>query len=130
MALEVPEGTNTEDHDYEGAALDLSERERIVRDLGSEGRCVILRNHGALTVGRSVGEAFSWMYMLETACRQQVQGLAGTRELCWLSAETIERVAAQGRATLGPGGFAECGRQDWPGLVRKLERDRGTSYRT
>ncbi len=117
-------------HDYEGAALFLDERERIVQDLGPDGRCMILRNHGALTVGRSVGEAFSWMYMLETACRQQVAGLAGNRELCWLSLETVDLVAAQGRATLGSGGWAECGKQDWPGLVRKLERDRGPSYRS
>ena len=54
-------------HDFEGPALRLDEREHIVRDLG-DGRVVILRNHGALTVGESVAEAFCWMYRLEAAC--------------------------------------------------------------
>lgn len=49
-------------HDFEGAALDLDERSRLVRDLGDNGRVVILRNHGAMTVGASVAEAFVWMY--------------------------------------------------------------------
>src|SRR3984885_14854807 len=54
-------------HDYEGIALDLDERQRIIRDLG--GYCgLILRNHGLLTVGRSVAEAFSLMFYLNLAC--------------------------------------------------------------
>ncbi len=117
-------------HDFEGAALDEDERERIVRDLGPEGRAMILRNHGLLTVGRSVAETFCWMYRLEAACRYQVDGLSGSRPLRWLSPETVAHTAAQGQRILGPGGFAEVGRLEWAGLLRKLERDRGTSYRT
>ena len=117
-------------HDYEGVALDMSERERIVRDLGADGRVVILRNHGGLTVGNSVGEAFVWMYRLEAACRYQVDGLAGGRELARLSDADVQHAAAQGRKALGRGGWAECGKLEWPALVRKLERERGAAYRT
>ncbi len=117
-------------HDYEGAALDGDERQRLVRDLGPEGRVLILRNHGALTVGRSVGEAFCWMLRLETACQYQIDGQAGGAPLHELSEATIRHTRAQGRKMLGPGGFLEVGKVEWPGLLRKLERERGTSYRT
>lgn len=116
-------------HDFEGAAFNLGERERILADMG-EGRAMILRNHGALTVGRSVGEAFVWMYKLEMACQHQIDGLAGNRELHWPTKEVIDSTIEQGRKLFKPGGHAEAGRIEWAGLVRKLERDRGTSYRT
>jgi ribulose-5-phosphate 4-epimerase/fuculose-1-phosphate aldolase len=116
-------------HDYEGAALDEDERSRLVRDLGG-GRVLILRNHGAMTVGRSVGEAFCWMHRLETACKYQIDGMAGGVTLHQLSQETIDHTRTQGRKMLGPGGFLEVGRMEWPGLLRKLERERGTAYRT
>ncbi|MBT2325005.1 class II aldolase/adducin family protein [Variovorax paradoxus] len=117
-------------HDYEGAALDEDERARLVRDLGPTGRVLILRNHGALTVGRSVGEAFCWMLRLETACKYQIGGLAGHVELQELSEATIAHTRAQGRRMLGSGGFLECGKFEWPGLVRRLERERGCAYRS
>ena len=117
-------------HDFEGAALNLGERERIVADMGDEGRCMILRNHGALTVGTSIGEAFCWMYKLEMACQHQLDGLSAQRELQLLSKEVIEITKEQGRKLFMPGGAAECGKLEWPGLVRKLERERGTLYRT
>ena len=117
-------------HDYEGAALDEDERERLVRDLGPEGRVLILRNHGALTVGRSVGEAFCWMLRLETACQFQIDGQAGGVPLHELSEATIRHTRAQGRKFLGKDSFLEVGKVEWPGLLRKLERERGTSYRT
>lgn len=117
-------------HDYEGAALDEDERERLVRDLGPQGRVLILRNHGALTAGRSVGEAFCWMLRLETACKYQIGGLAGQVKLNTLSEATIAHTRAQGRKMLGGGGFLEVGHFEWPGLLRKLERERGVSYRT
>lgn len=117
-------------HDYEGAALDEDERSRLVRDLGPDGRVLVLRNHGALTVGRSVGEAFCWMHRLETACEYQVRGLSGGVPLHELSEATIAHTRAQGRRMLGAGGFLEVGRYEWPGLIRKLERERGDSWRT
>ncbi len=117
-------------HDYEGSASNLSERERIVRDLGADGRVLIMRNHGVLTAGRSVGEAFCWLMKIEAACRYQIAALAGARPLSELSDELVAHVAAQGRKILGPGGYAETGRLEWPAFLRKLERERGTGYRT
>lgn len=117
-------------HDFEGAALDLDERARLVRDMGPDGRAMILRNHGALSCGRSVAEAFCWMYRLEVACQYQIDALSGNRELQGLTQETIRHTAEQGRYLLGPGGPAECGKLEWAALLRKLERERGTSYRT
>jgi ribulose-5-phosphate 4-epimerase/fuculose-1-phosphate aldolase len=116
-------------HDYEGSAEALGERERIVDDLGPEGRVLILRNHGALTVGCSIGEAFVWMHRLESACRYQVDGLAGGRPLNLLPESVIRHTRTQGRRILGPNGYMQCGAVEWPALVRKLERERGTSYR-
>lgn len=63
-------------HDYEGVALDLDERERIVADLGNR-QFMVLRNHGTLTVGPSANAAFVAMYYLERACTIQVKALAG-----------------------------------------------------
>ena len=116
-------------HDFEGAALNLDERARIVADLGPEGRAMLLRNHGALSVGNSVAEAFCWMYKLEMACRHQIDALSGGHPLNTLSAQTVQHCAAQGRALIGPGGQAETGTLEWPALLRKLERERGTSWR-
>jgi ribulose-5-phosphate 4-epimerase/fuculose-1-phosphate aldolase len=81
-------------HDYEGIALDLDERGRIIRDLGHH--CgLILRNHGLLTVGRSVAEAFSLMFYLNLACEVQVSTLSMGRELVIPPQEVCERVGRQ-----------------------------------
>lgn len=117
-------------HEFEGAALDLDERERLVRDLGPEGRILVLNNHGAMTAGKNAAEAFTWMYRFEMACRFQVDGLAGGRELIWPSDRMIAHTREQGRKIFGAGGFFQPGMLEWPALLRKLERDRGTSYRT
>jgi ribulose-5-phosphate 4-epimerase/fuculose-1-phosphate aldolase len=63
-------------HDYEGPAIDLAERERLVRDLGAHD-ALILRNHGLLTCGATIGQAFNTMYQLEWSCRAQVDAMAG-----------------------------------------------------
>ena len=62
-------------HDYEGVAVDLDERERIVADLGDKS-AMLLRNHGTLAVGETVGEAFVKIYFLERACQAQVMALS------------------------------------------------------
>src|SRR3712207_7161404 len=62
-------------HDYEGVAVDLEERERIIADIGDKG-AMLLRNHGTLTVGETVGEAFVRMYFLERACEAQILALS------------------------------------------------------
>ena len=120
-------------HDFEGAALDVDERQRIVDDLGDNGRVMILRNHGALTVGQTVGEAWVWHYRLETACRFQIDALscaAGGLTLQTLSQRTIDKTIEQGRTVLSSDGFMAVGASEWKSLVAKLERERGTSYRT
>lgn len=114
-------------HDFEGPALDASEQPRIVADLGDR-NILILRNHGLLTVGETVGEAFVWMYRIETACRQQIDALSGGRELSPLSPATQQHSIATGRKMYGKGGFLEVGRE-WPALLRQLERHSGTGYR-
>lgn len=103
-------------HDYEGVALNDEEKPRLVADLGDK-RALMLRNHGLLTVGRTAGEAFLTMYMLEAACRIQVMAQAGG-ELNMIPTPILQGIQAQSaQATKGLGGDLV-----WPGLLRKLDR--------
>jgi ribulose-5-phosphate 4-epimerase/fuculose-1-phosphate aldolase len=105
-------------HDYEGIAADdnLSERERIVRDLG-DAPCMILRHHGLLTVGPTVAAAFYYMYYLEQACRIQLAAQSSGARLVLPPSEVVERTRAQfGR---GP----TKGWLPWQALRRKLDRE-------
>lgn len=99
-------------HDFEGIALDRDEQSRLVADLG-DCSAMILRNHGLLTVGRSVGEAFSLMYNLEQSCRMQVMALSGGRPLRLPTPDVMRRTAAQYAAD--PDGAAEL---EWAALRR------------
>jgi ribulose-5-phosphate 4-epimerase/fuculose-1-phosphate aldolase len=105
-------------HDYEGVADsdNLSERERLVRALGSH-PCLILRNHGLLTVGRTVAEAFYWMYYLEQACRIQLAAQASGQPLVMPSPAAVTRVAAQSADLTNKGWLP------WQALRRKLDRE-------
>ena len=105
-------------HDYEGVAADdnLSERERIARDLGDK-PCMILRHHGLLTVGHTVAEAFYWMYYLEQACRIQLAAQSSGAELDIAPPEVVERTRAQ--FSMGP----TKGWLPWQALRRKLDRE-------
>ena len=114
-------------HDYEGTAIEADEQPRIVRDLGDR-RLLILRNHGLLSVGETMGEAFVWIYRLETACRHQIDALSGGAELQPLTAGTRRRTIEQGRRMYGPGGFIEAGKE-WPALLRQLDRAGMSDYR-
>ena len=82
-------------HDYEGIALDLDERERIIADLGPTNCALILRNHGLLAVGRSVPEAFQTIFYIERACEVQVAALSMGRELVMPPEDVCEKVGAQ-----------------------------------
>ncbi|MEA3063217.1 MAG: hypothetical protein QOJ94_2998 [Sphingomonadales bacterium] len=105
-------------HDYEGVAVDLDERERIVADLGSKG-AMLLRNHGTLTVGETVGEAFVKMYFLERACQAQIYALSAGREGCNNPPQGAPEVTAQqGRIGLKMAAAALA----WPALLRKMYR--------
>lgn len=117
-------------HDYEGPSLENAERERLVKNLG-DGRIMCLRNHGALTVGRSIAEAWVHMYRYEMACRYQVDTLACAAAGFKLeipshaiARRSIERAAQM----LGPGKIMGAGATEWASLLRKLERERGTTY--
>ena len=104
-------------HDYEGLALEDDEKPRLVRDLGDK-RFLMLRNHGLLTVGRSVAEAFVAMYFFEAACMMQVRAMAGGKPLRRIGAAIIDNAPAQLQTvTHGAGGSLA-----WPALLRKLDR--------
>lgn len=81
-------------HDYEGIALDLAERERLVRDLGRH-KAMILRNHGLLAGGTSIAEAFHMIYMLERACAAQVAALSCGREIMLPPHEVCQHASDQ-----------------------------------
>jgi ribulose-5-phosphate 4-epimerase/fuculose-1-phosphate aldolase len=104
-------------HDYEGVALRDDEKPRLVRDLGTH-KYLMLRNHGLLTVGRSVAEAFQAMYLFETVCTIQVRAQAGGGALITVAPEIIASAGEQAAAvTRGRGASLT-----WPGLLRRLGR--------
>lgn len=104
-------------HDFEGIASDLGERERIVADLGNK-HLMLLRNHGTLTVGETVSDAFIRMYFLERACEAQVRAMAGGAELHPASQESWDKTRE-----LADIGLMPIGQQlAWPALLRKLDR--------
>ncbi|MGD8863809.1 MAG: class II aldolase/adducin family protein [Myxococcales bacterium] len=105
-------------HDYEGLAVDVAERERLVADMG-ERHALMLRNHGTLTVGETVSDAFIRMYFLERACTAQVRAQAGGAELHPAAPGSIARTAQAGEAGLTVIGRALA----WPALLRKLDRN-------
>jgi ribulose-5-phosphate 4-epimerase/fuculose-1-phosphate aldolase len=107
-------------HDYEGIALELDERERIVNDLGTKS-LLMLRNHGTLTLGPSCGTAFLRMYFLENACKAQIfaQSVGGEEHLIEEPADMGDKVYMQGAAAFVPGMGDNL---VWPGLMRKLAR--------
>jgi ribulose-5-phosphate 4-epimerase/fuculose-1-phosphate aldolase len=104
-------------HDYEGVALNPEEKPRLVRDLGDKS-FFMLRNHGLITVGPTVADAFLLMYVFEAACTVQVRAQAGGGELLPIDPKIIAGAAAMARAaTRGAGGALA-----WPALLRKLDR--------
>lgn len=106
-------------HDYEGIALDLDERSRIVNDLGDK-NLLMLRNHGTLTVGENCAIAFLRMYFLENACKTQIFAqAAGTENLNEEPQSMADTVAGQSAAAFVPGSGDNL---VWPGLMRKLNR--------
>ena len=111
-------------HDYEGIALDMDERERMAHDLGKKSKVMILRNHGLLTLGVSVREAFELMYYLDCACQIQVDALAG-------GIDNVIQMSKQAGDTAGEQ-FDRPNRssttKDWPALLRLLDRQ-GSNYR-
>ena len=103
-------------HDYEGVALRDDEKPRLVHDLGHN-NYLMLRNHGLLTVGKTIPEAFQAMYLFETVCTIQIRAQAGG-ELIQVHPEIIATAKQQSAvATKGMGASLA-----WPGLLRRLAR--------
>jgi ribulose-5-phosphate 4-epimerase/fuculose-1-phosphate aldolase len=102
-------------HDYEGISDDISESDRLAHDLGASNQ-MILRNHGLITAGASVGEAFWRMYYLEMACTVQMDILGAGREYLLPKPELCRKVREQYLTDFFPGKY------EWPALLRHLDR--------
>jgi ribulose-5-phosphate 4-epimerase/fuculose-1-phosphate aldolase len=107
-------------HDWEGVTIVPDEQSRIVANLADH-MGIIFRNHGTLTVGRTVGEAFERMYVLEKACRIQVAAQAGGR-LVLPSPESVSVVYPQLES------FGDIAGLTWAALLRRLDRE-GPAWR-
>lgn len=105
-------------HDYEGVAFDHDERPRLQADLGDRST-MLLRNHGTLTLGATVAQAFTRMYFLERACAMQVATLASGRDLYPTAEPVVARNEMIGKAGL----VMTADSLIWPALLRKLDRD-------
>ncbi len=104
-------------HDYEGPALNLDERARLVQDLGDR-EAMILRNHGLLTVSDSIPECFNNHYRLERACQLQVMTLSCGTEIQLPPDEVVQETYAGFKS----GKRRRHGLLEWPSLLRKLDR--------
>jgi ribulose-5-phosphate 4-epimerase/fuculose-1-phosphate aldolase len=104
-------------HEYEGVAVDLDERERLVADLGTK-NAMILRNHGTLAVGKTVGECFVRLYFLERACEAQVMALSAGDNIYNPPQGAPELTAQQGQV----GVAMAANLLAWPALKRKAYR--------
>ena len=107
-------------HDYEGIALDLDERERLIADIGDKS-LLMLRNHGTLTIGKNCALAFLRMYILENACKTQIlaQAVGDEAQLREEDEAMGERVFEQAAPAFMTGMGDNL---VWPGLLRKLAR--------
>jgi ribulose-5-phosphate 4-epimerase/fuculose-1-phosphate aldolase len=109
-------------HDYEGPAIEVDERERLVRDLGPHD-AMIMRNHGLLTCGATIQQAFNTMYQLEMSCRSQVDAMAARTELTMPG----ENVLAHTAHLYQPGTRRPYGVQEWPAMLRLLAAEQKSS---
>ena len=105
-------------HDYAGLGDDSAEQGRLVGDLVGHG-AMLLRNHGPLTVGKCVADAYLRLHILETACKIQVRALAGGSKVTEVGADICAAVASQALGLLdGPGGETA-----WPALLERVEKE-------
>jgi ribulose-5-phosphate 4-epimerase/fuculose-1-phosphate aldolase len=109
--------SNLSYHDYEGVALNPGEKARLVRDLGANNN-LILRNHGLLTCGENVAEAFLAMYILQKACEVQIRAQAGGGKLIPVPKPILDGIQKASKAVTRQAG----GMIAWPGILRKLDR--------
>ena len=104
-------------HDYQGVVLDTAEQASLLKDLGTS-EALVLRNHGILTVGRTIGEAFNWMHRVELACHSQLAAMACNTPLVKVSQKVLEETWNNYQ----PNTRRPYGVMEWPGLLRKLDR--------
>jgi ribulose-5-phosphate 4-epimerase/fuculose-1-phosphate aldolase len=118
-------------HDFEGIALEHAERERLVADLGDTKRVMILRNHGLVTLGRTVAEAFILMHNLERACQVQLAIQATGLAVKELSPEVCEKTARQYESgdSKREAGNDDPNAREWRGFLRRLEPASVSSFR-
>ena len=110
-------------HDYEGVALRDEEKPRLQADLGTA-EFLMLRNHGLLTVGKTIADAFLNMYIFETTCQIQIAAQSGGGDLTEVNPQILQGVAHAAKVqSAGLGGLFA-----WPALLRKLDRT-DPSYR-
>ena len=104
-------------HDYQGVLLDSKEEASLLADLGGN-EALILRNHGLLAVGKTIGEAFNWMHRLELTARSQLAAMATGAKLSQVPPQVLEETYMNYQPqTRRPYGVME-----WPALLRKLDR--------
>ncbi|MDA0225114.1 MAG: class II aldolase/adducin family protein [Proteobacteria bacterium] len=109
-------------HDFEGVTVDVGEKQRLLASLGQK-KAAILRNHGLLTWGGSIAEAFMWLWTLQRACDVQIAAsAAGTMN------PLGPKVLAQTVRESGPGEPAVC-EAVFASLVRAIEA-KDPDYRT
>ena len=104
-------------HDYEGAALKLDERERLVADLGDKS-LMMLRNHGTLATGATAGHAWVGLWHLERACKMQVYALTTGRDRVLIAPKSAQDEVAK----LTSDGMERMSALPWPGLLRRVDR--------
>ena len=102
-------------HEYEGLSLNLDERERLAANLG-DNPVMIMRNHGLLTTGATVAQAYVRMYYLEKSCQAQLDTYTTGRKLHLPSEEVCQKAAAQYERS------ASTGTHEWSALLRKLDQ--------
>ena len=114
-------------HEYEGVALNLEERERLVRDLGDT-KQMLLRNHGTLALGATPGEAWSGIYQLESACSVQVRALAGGRDHVLIAPEAAQEEVRRQQQVRPTAAVAREGGKPhsqlvWEAVLRRVQRE-------
>jgi len=114
----IPASANVAYHDYEGFAVNDGEKERLVADMGDKA-ALILRNHGTLTAGESVAQAFELMYFLEKACKIQILSQSTGQPLYQMSEEAVSNALRDLRVVAGAKGADTF---VWPALLRKMDR--------
>lgn len=109
-------------HPYEGVVLDLDEQARLVADLGDH-EAMILRNHGLLTVGNTILEAFNTMFRLERACQMQIAAMSCGQPLSLPPEDVVQKTYEMFHPKLQPSSRRKPGRLEWPALLRMLDRN-------